>query len=663
MRTTLKVGLGRAGALSGNGNGAVSPLVLEPMQRYRQPPPPRRSTLVLFGRILAWLALALVVVVSGLAGGLYLYGHETLTALSAHTKPVRDAQKILAAVPPPSQPAIALVAGYDHRVGSGTNSFAGSNSDTLMLLRADPTNDTLSSLSLPRDLFVPIYCSGNTVATHDRINAAWAVCGADGPRGVLDTMEHLTGLKINYLITLDFHGFKQIVNKLHGVYMNVDRRYYNPPNDGYSAIDLEPGYQLLNGGQALQYVRFRHTDSDIYRTARQQLFVEALKSRLAREMSITVIPQIIGALKGNLEIARGGGGSISMSELQAYAGLAYHLPPGHQFRDSIDPSQLQNVVGPGGASVLSTSQASVDAAVTDFLHPDLTLAGRASSQALGVKAKAKHHNALKPSQITTLVLNAGSVAGRAANTDFLLRQLGYRTDQLPPSVPANAPSQTFETNIYYDAVQPKAKQAAQRLSTLFGAHTRVVALSPAVAPYAQQAGNPLTVVAFGTGFDGTLTNPAPKQQAPPPQPADVSDGVGPTLSALRGVESRAGRGLRLMVPHEIASGSVLSSMDGVRVYRPLQHQHSVVLTFVTPAGNVYWQVEETTWNSAPILANPTGHATFGGRHYDLYTNNGHIHMIVLRTPNASYWVVNTLLDELSNETMVAIAKNLRPLGK
>jgi hypothetical protein len=104
-------------------------------------------------------------------------------------------------------------------------------------------------------------------------------------------------------------------------------------------------------------------------------------------------------------------------------------------------------------------------------------------------------------------------------------------------------------------------------------------------------------------------------------------------------------------------------MDGIRAYKPLQHQHSVVLTFVTPAGNVYWQVEETTWNTAPILANPTGHATFGGRHYDLYTNNGHIHMIVLRTPNASYWVVNTLLDALSNETMVAIAKSLRPLGK
>jgi LCP family protein required for cell wall assembly len=660
MRTTLKRGIGRAGALDGNGNGALPPsLVLEPMQRYRQPEPPRRSTIVLFGRILAWLVLALVVVVAGLAGGLYLYGHETLTAISAHTKPVRDAQKILTSVPPPSQPAIALVAGYDHRAGTGTNSYAGSNSDTLMLIRADPTNDTLSLLSLPRDLVVPIYCSGNTVAAHDRINAAWAICGGEGPRGTLDTMEHLTGLKINYLITLDFHGFKLVVNKLHGVYMNVDRRYYNPPGTGYATINLEPGYQKLNGGQALQYVRYRHTDSDIYRTARQQLFLDAVKSRLANELSLTKIPQVIGALKNNVEIGRGGGGAPSMAEIQAYAGLAYHLPAGHLFRDSIDAAQLLPY-GPSGAELIA-SQSSVDEAVRSFLHPDLTLSTRANAQALGVKAKAKHRRALKPSQISTLVLNAGSVPGRASNTEFLLGQLGYRTKNLPPSVPANAPSQTFDTNVYYDAVQPDAKQAARRLSVLFGAHTRVVALSPAIAPYAQQAGNPLTVVAFGTSFDGTLTTPAPTQQAPPRQPPQVSDGVGPTLSALRQVAPHAG--VRLMMPHEIASGSALSSLEGVRAFKPLQHQHTVVLTFVTPAENVYWQIEETTWNTAPILDNPTGHYASGGRHFDFYTNNGHIHMIVLRTPNASYWVVNTLLDALSNETMVAIAKSLRPLGK
>ena len=52
-----------------------------------------------------------------------------------------------------------------------------------------------------------------------------------------------------------------------------------------------------------------------------------------------------------------------------------------------------------------------------------------------------------------------------------------------------------------------------------------------------------------------------------------------------------------------------------------------------------------------------------GRKLDLFTNGGTIHMVVLRTARASYWVVNTLRDELTNETMLAIAKGLQPLGK
>jgi hypothetical protein len=74
-------------------------------------------------------------------------------------------------------------------------------------------------------------------------------------------------------------------------------------------------------------------------------------------------------------------------------------------------------------------------------------------------------------------------------------------------------------------------------------------------------------------------------------------------------------------------------------------------------------VIETDWTSAPILRKPTGTYHVHGRTFQLFTNGGNIHMAVLRTPGASYWVVNTLRDELSNETMLAIAKGLHPLGK
>ena len=85
--------------------------------------------------------------------------------------------------------------------------------------------NTLSLLSFPRDLVVPIYCKDQTTpVTTDRINSAFTTCG---PAGTLQTVEKLTGIPVNYLITVDFHGFKLLVNKLHGVYMDVDHRYLN----------------------------------------------------------------------------------------------------------------------------------------------------------------------------------------------------------------------------------------------------------------------------------------------------------------------------------------------------------------------------------------------------------------------------------------------------
>jgi polyisoprenyl-teichoic acid--peptidoglycan teichoic acid transferase len=269
MRTTLKRGMGRAATLNGNGHAVLPPTVAESMRRYQPPPPPPRSTGRLIGKVFGWIALALLVVGSGLAGGLYLYGHETLQGLAAKTPEAKASAKDLHPVATPSEPATALIVGYDQRAGADKDTAKESRSDTIMLVRADPANNTLSLMSFPRDLIVPIYCNGSdTPFTTDRINSAWTTCGE---RGTLDTVEHLTGLPVNYLITVDFHGFKLLVNKLHGVYVDVDHRYLNTVGGpgGFAKIDLEPGYQKLNGQQALDFVRFRHTDSDLYRLARQ----------------------------------------------------------------------------------------------------------------------------------------------------------------------------------------------------------------------------------------------------------------------------------------------------------------------------------------------------------------------------------------------------------
>jgi LCP family protein required for cell wall assembly len=666
MRTTLKRGIGQAAGLNGNGHSAVPPL-FGPIVRYRQPGPPERSLVGSILRGFGWLVLALAVIASGAAGGAYLYTHETLASISTHTKQLHNADKNLKAIPSPSSPAIALVAGYDVRgKTSGANPYAGSNSDTLMLLRADPKTDTLSLLSFPRDLYVPIYCHG-VVVTHDRINSAWGNCGNDGPAATLDTIHHLTGLNINYFITLDFHAFKQLVNNLHGVYMNVDRRYYIPLHSGVSAINLQPGYQKLDGGEALSYVRYRHTDSDIYRTGRQQLFIDALKSRLRTALSPTSlpleVPKLVGVLKHNIEIGKAGAGSVDFGELTKYLGLMYHLPPGHLFRNAIPLNDFHYFVTSAGADVESASPGAIAAAVHSFRHPDVREVQVVNTQFGGkpkTHKKTKKQPKLPRSQVSVLVLNAGRIAGEAANTTYQLTKRGYSTKELPAGVQANAPKAQRDTIVYYDLNQANAQRAAEQLRPLFGSHTQVRQMTTAIGNIASQAGNPLTVVAVGSSFPGRLVvHRPPKVQ--PKTPPQVSNGAAMTAPRLRQVYDEVH--FPLMVPHKIAEGSVLSDTGGVRGFKPLKNQHEVALTFNVAGTYKYWQIEESTWNSAPILQNPSFTLIHRGQKYLVYTVGGAIQMVALRTPRATYWVSNTILNELSNSTMIAIAESLRPLRR
>jgi LCP family protein required for cell wall assembly len=622
---------------------------------------PSVSTPAVRGRILrglGWFLVVVLVIGAGVAGGAYLYDQHTLQELNNSTgsggKAGKKADRNLDPIKSVNSPAIALVAGYDVRAGTGASSYAGSNSDTLMLLRADPTTDTLSVLSFPRDLNVPIYCSGDTVSTNDRINAAWADCGADGgPQAAVLTMEHLTGLKINYLITLDFNAFKRIVDKLHGVYLNVDRRYYNPPNTGYSAINLEPGYQKLNGGQALAYVRFRHLDSDIYRNGRQQLFLEALKQRVKTELSLSnflLLPRLVGALHGNLAVGKAGGGNLTNGEIESYLGLIRNLPPGHQIRNAIPPQELSNITV-GTASELSASPEAIAAAVSRFMHPAVAAAPHKG----GKKTPKLPHKT-----ISVLVLNAGNITGGAENTSYLLGKHGFVTKTLPGTTPANAPSLTYYTVVYYDPSQATGQKAAEELAPLFGAHTSVAPMTPAIATIAHKAGDPLTVAAIGTAFNGTLKFPRiVKPPSTSAKTAQVQDGLPVALSAVRAANGPAH--FTLMVPHKVAAGSSLSTDNGARLFRPLHGKQEFVLTFFLPNGIEYWQVEESNWTTEPLLANPTAHFTHKGREYEEFTSGGKIQQIAVHFGHSVYWVQNTILNTLSNATMIAIAEGLQPI--
>ena len=83
------------------------------------------------------------------------------------------------------------------------------------------------------------------------------------------------------MINVNFGGFRRAVNYVGGVYVDVDRRYYNDnttaaPGEAYATIDVQPGYQKLKGQDALDYVRYRHGDNDFFRASRQQDFLRQI---------------------------------------------------------------------------------------------------------------------------------------------------------------------------------------------------------------------------------------------------------------------------------------------------------------------------------------------------------------------------------------------------
>jgi LCP family protein required for cell wall assembly len=642
MRTTLKRGIGRGAVANGNGKAQLPPGPIAPVTFYRQPEPPRRSGAAVALRLLGWAAIVLAVCVAGVAGGAYLYLHESVAAVAPETADVKKTIKRLD-LPIAGQPATALVIGYDRRADEGKDVPA--RSDTLMLIRADPKAETISLLSFPRDLRTEIHCPGRSVYA-GKINSAYSECGATG---TLETVRALTGVKVNYLITVNFRGFRQLVDKLGGVWIDVDRRYFNDRGgpSGYATINLQPGYQKLGGYQTLDYVRFRHTDSDLYRNARQQLFVRALKDQIRTSFSVTKLPKVIRVLTSNIEVGQGGGQDVSAKTVLSYAVLAYSLPPGHVFQSRIE--------GLEGFSDLTTSSENITRAMQQWANPDVESPMKATAVALGEKVKAK---APPPKDTTVTVLNGNGVTGSASNASYLLGQRGYQILTPPNGIPANAPSfDFFRTTVYFDPAQAGAKEAGRKIANLFGS-ADVKQTTTAIRSLAN--GAMLTAV-VGQTFHGSLAA-APVDQTPKRELANVAPGAGATLELLRARQQKVD--FPLMVPTVIERGSWIDRERPIHLYRfDEKGRHRTVRLTFRLGTNEYWGVQETDWEDAPVLGSRNFVRNIGGRRYELYYNGPHLHMVVLRTDEGTYWVVNTLLDRLSNETMLAIAKGLRPLRK
>ncbi len=190
-----------------------------------------------------------------------------------------------------------LVVGSDSR--DGKNAKYGKDldtmqSDTLMVMHLSANRDWATVVSLPRDSWVsiPACDRGNgTMSTprHSKINAAFAIGGTSGDVSgaaacTIKTVEQSTGLRIDHFMSVDFQGFKGMVNALDGIEVCPETAI----RDEKAHLDMEAGCQTVKDENALGYVRTRYSvgdGSDLGRIGRQQEFMQALAAKAQEKLT------------------------------------------------------------------------------------------------------------------------------------------------------------------------------------------------------------------------------------------------------------------------------------------------------------------------------------------------------------------------------------------
>lgn len=193
-----------------------------------------------------------------------------------------------------------VVMGTDERSGDA------GRSDTLMFVSLAPRRGEAAVISIPRDTRVRLPGENR----YDRVNTAF---GHGGPELVVKTVEEFLGVPVDYYVKTDFSGFERIVDSLGGVEIEVEKRMKYRDRAQELVIDLQPGKQVLNGNQALGYVRFRNDrfgdvtmvdpSSDTYggRIERQHKFLKALARRILQPGTLPKLPALTRELASAVE--------------------------------------------------------------------------------------------------------------------------------------------------------------------------------------------------------------------------------------------------------------------------------------------------------------------------------------------------------------------------
>jgi polyisoprenyl-teichoic acid--peptidoglycan teichoic acid transferase len=206
-----------------------------------------------------------------------------------------------------TRPVNILVMGIDRVPNAPENSpeiFSG-RSDTMLLVRVDPIDNTLNVLSIPRDTQIDIPNVGIAKINHANIEG--------GPGLTARVVSHtLNGVTIDRYVRVSTDAFRELVDLLGGVEVFVPQPMIYDDNTQNLHIDLAQGWQTLNGDQAEQFARFRADgNGDIGRVQRQQQLIHALRDRLTSPTVLPKLPQAIELLQKYIDT------NLSLEEMLA----------------------------------------------------------------------------------------------------------------------------------------------------------------------------------------------------------------------------------------------------------------------------------------------------------------------------------------------------------
>ena len=461
--------------------------------------PKKRSRRRTVAWVLGTLGLVVAVLVAGTAGYAWYLNHEIhridLRNLTSAPGKGADAgtQNILM-IGSTSRCALKV---QNPAYGICSQGVNGVNSDVVMILHLNPANDTLSILSIPRDLFVPNARSDGA----NKIDAALY----QGPDQLIAAIEEDFGIPIQHFVELNFDSFINVVNALGGIKMY----FPEPVFDAYSGLNIQTtGCIQLNGTQALQVVRARHvqykgpgvtTDdpndwpqeaqSDIARIRRDHEFLRVLATAVKQKGLSNPITdqQLVAGVVGQLTVDSGFSATAMIGMVLDYHSVDVNTAPQLTLPVAVDQFGDYTYQGGSYGDIEFPAEPQDHQAVDEFLGLSSSNDDTYSGGALPA-----------PSSVTVSVLNGSGAYNQATDTAQSLQTLGFKIGTIGDSPPVG---QEAETVVYYSSKAPAELAAAQAVANSMSGAVILAEDSSHVSP-----GSQVTVV---TGTDFSVNPPAP----------------------------------------------------------------------------------------------------------------------------------------------------------